>query len=195
MRGKIEQRIQESISAKQRLLRDCLSTIEQAARLLVECYQKSGKAVFFGNGGSAADAQHLAAEFVGDYRRRRKALPALALHTNTSTITAVANDYHYDEIFARQIEAFLKSGDVAVGLSTSGNSPNVLKGLQAARRIGAKTIALSGKGGGKIAKEADVCVVVPSQDTDRIQEAHILIGHIFCECVEQALFPDIEEKA
>lgn len=190
MRDLIRRRVEESIRAKQRLLEACLPAVERAAELLVETYRGGGKAAFFGNGGSAADAQHLAAELVGNYRKRRRALPALALHANTSTLTALANDYSYEEVFARQIEGWLSKGDAAVGLSTSGNSKNVLAGVRAARKAGAKTVGLLGRGGGIIAPEVDVAVVVPSDDTDRVQEAHILIGHIFCELIEQAMFPE-----
>jgi D-sedoheptulose 7-phosphate isomerase len=185
----IKKRIEESIQTKQSLLAQCLPEIEKAAKLMVDCYQKGHKAVFFGNGGSAADAQHMAAELVGDYRKRRKAVLALALHTNTSTLTALGNDYGYDQVYSHQIEGLCVPGDVAVGLSTSGNSENVLKGVLAAKKNGVTTVALLGRDGGKIAKEVDVAIIVPAKDTDRIQESHMLIGHIFCELIESALFP------
>jgi D-sedoheptulose 7-phosphate isomerase len=189
MIGKIRARIEESIQVKQNLLVKCLPQIEKATELLVQCYRNGHQAAFFGNGGSAADAQHLAAELVGDYLKRRRALPALALHANTSTLTALANDYSFQEVYSHQIEGLLKPGDVAVGLSTSGRSANVLKGLQAARRMGVTTIGLLGGDGGEIAKEVDVAVVVPASSTARVQECHILIGHIFCEQIENAVFP------
>jgi len=189
MNDKIRQRIEESISTKQKLLAQCLPQIEKAADLLVKAYQAGNKAVFFGNGGSAADAQHIAAELVGDYLKRRRALMALALHTNTSTLTALGNDYGYDQVYSHQIEGLCKKGDVAVGLSTSGNSPNVLLGVQAAKKMGVATIGLLGKDGGKIAKEVDIAIIVPAQSTDRIQESHMLMGHIFCEMIESAMFP------
>jgi D-sedoheptulose 7-phosphate isomerase len=185
----IRSRIEESIRAKQNLLAKCLPEIEKAAKALVECYVKGHKAVFFGNGGSAADAQHMAAELVGDYRKRRKAVLSLALHTNTSTLTALGNDYGYDQVYSHQIEGLCVPGDVAVGLSTSGNSENVYKGILAAKKNGVTTVALLGRDGGKIAKEADIAIIVPAKDTDRIQESHMLVGHIFCELIESALFP------
>ncbi|MGH7739977.1 MAG: D-sedoheptulose-7-phosphate isomerase [bacterium] len=189
MIDKIRSRIEESIQAKQNLLAKCLPEIEKAGKILVESYLKGRKAVFFGNGGSAADAQHMAAELVGDYLKRRKAVMALALHTNTSTLTALGNDYGYDQVYSHQIEGLCVPGDVAVGLSTSGNSENVLRGVRAAKAVGAATIGLLGRDGGKIAQEVDVAIVVPAQSTDRIQESHMLIGHIFCELIESALFP------
>jgi len=189
MRDKIRGRIEESIQVKQNLLAKCLPQIEKAGDILVQCYLSGHKAAFFGNGGSAADAQHLAAELVGDYLKRRKALPAMALHENTSTMTALGNDYGYDQVYSHQIEGILKEGDVAVGLSTSGNSQNVYQGILAAKKVGAHTIALLGRDGGKIAKEAEVSIVVPASSTDRIQECHILVGHIFCEMIESAVFP------
>lgn len=144
-----------------------------------------GKIFFFGNGGSAADAQHLAAELVVRYRANRKALPALALTTDTSTLTACANDYSFDGIFSRQVEALCRPGDVAIGISTSGNSPNVLAGLAAARAIGATTIGFTGGTGGKMVELCDHCLVVPSTTVARIQEIHILAGHALCDVIEK----------
>jgi D-sedoheptulose 7-phosphate isomerase len=189
MIDKIRGRIEESIQVKQSLLKRCVPDIEKAAGILVTAYQRGNKAAFFGNGGSAADAQHIVAELVGDYLKRRRALPALALHANTSTLTALSNDYGFQEAYAHQVEGLLVKGDVAVGLSTSGRSPNVLRALQAARKLGASTIGLLGRDGGDIAPAVDVAVIVPASATDRIQECHILIGHIFCELIENAIFP------
>lgn len=189
MADKIRGRIEESIQVKQNLLAKCLPQIEKAADILVKAYLRGNQAAFFGNGGSAADAQHIAAELEGDYLKRRRALPALALHTNTSTLTALGNDYGYDQVYSHIIEGVLKEGDVAVGLSTSGNSENVYKGVLAARKNKAHTIALLGRDGGKIAKEVDVAIIVPSSATDRIQECHMMMGHIFCEMIESAMFP------
>jgi D-sedoheptulose 7-phosphate isomerase len=149
--------------------------------------QKGRKVVFFGNGGSAADAQHISAELVGKFKKMRPALRASALTTNTSILTAIGNDFSFDEIFARQVQATLEPGDVAVGISTSGRSANVIKGVQEAQRIGAKTIALTGSGGGQLVSLCDHKVMVPSNDTQRIQESHIMIGHIVCELVEASL--------
>ncbi|MFX1311019.1 MAG: SIS domain-containing protein [Promethearchaeota archaeon] len=155
---------------------------------IVDSYKNNKKIVLFGNGGSAADAQHIAAEFVGKFYKERRSLPALALHTNTSVITATANDYSYDNIFERQVSSLVNKGDIAIGLSTSGNSPNVIKGLEKAKEIGAKTIGFTGQRENKIEKIVDYCLKVPSTDTPRIQEGHITIGHIICYLVENELF-------
>ncbi|MBR9972770.1 D-sedoheptulose 7-phosphate isomerase [Magnetospirillum sp. J10] len=152
---------------------------------------QGGKIVFFGNGGSAADAQHLAAELVVRYRTNGRALAALALTTDTSILTACSNDFSYDDIFARQIEALLRPGDVALGISTSGNSPNVLKALEAARGLGGIAAGLSGRDGGKMVGLCDPLIVVPSTVTARIQEMHILIGHALCDVLEQRLRPGV----
>jgi D-sedoheptulose 7-phosphate isomerase len=189
MTDKIRGRIEESIQVKQTLLARCLPQIEKAGEILVKAYLRGNKAVWFGNGGSAADAQHIAAELVGDYLKRRRALMSLALHTNTSTLTALGNDYGYDQIYSHQIEGLCQEGDVCVGLSTSGNSENVLKGVIAAKKVKAHTIGLLGRDGGKIAKEVDVAIIVPASATDRIQECHMMMGHIFCELIESAMFP------
>ena len=144
--------------------------------------------LLFGNGGSAADAQHIAAEFVGRYYLDRPALPAQALTVNTSSLTAIANDYDYDQIFSRQIEAFGQAGDVAIGISTSGNSRNIVEALRVAKRKDMVTVGMTGESGGQLKVEVDYCICVPSRDTPRIQEAHILVGHILSELVEQAIF-------
>ena len=149
-----------------------------------------GKILFFGNGGSAADAQHMAAEFVGRFIPDRPALPALSLATDTSVLTALGNDYGYDQIFSRQIEALGKPEDTAVAISTSGNSPNVLAGLDAARAAGLYTLGLTGETGGKMLDRVDVLFRVPSKITPRVQEAHILLGHTLCELIDRSLFPD-----
>ena len=188
MRERIKQRIRESgevISA----LEGQAEKIEKAAELMIEAF-RSGCAVYlFGNGGSAADAQHIAAELQGRFTLDRPALRAFALTTNTSTLTAIANDFGYERVFSRQLEGVLKEGDVVVGISTSGASPNVLQGLATAKRLGAKTIALVGKNPANVLFGAcDVVISVPSNITSRVQESHILIGHIICELVEHALF-------
>jgi D-sedoheptulose 7-phosphate isomerase len=147
---------------------------------------KSGRCVFFcGNGGSAADAQHLAAEFVGRFRLERLPLPSMALTTNTSLLTAIANDYGYDQVFSRQVHAFAKPSDILFGISTSGNSPNVVRAIQEARTLGVYTVGLTGRSGGKLKECADVLLNVPSDQTPRIQESHILLGHIYCDLVER----------
>jgi D-sedoheptulose 7-phosphate isomerase len=169
-------------------LTDLIPVVERVGREMVTCLQNGGKIIFMGNGGSAADAQHLAAEFVGKFQKERKAYRAISLTTDTSILTAVANDYGYDEIFARQIDGLCKPGDVVVGMSTSGNSPNVIKGIGLANKIGALTVGFAGHThGGQLEKQARYCVTIPSMVTARIQEAHILIGHILCEWVETEL--------
>ncbi len=187
---RIDQEIQESIAVKARLRTKALELIAQMASLIVQRLRAGNKLILFGNGGSAADAQHIAAELVGRYVMHRRALPAIALTTNTSVLTAVANDYGFEEIFARQISALGKPGDVALAISTSGNSANVLRGLLAAKEQGMFTIGLSGKSGGGIRGVVDLCLCVPSDATARIQEAHILIGHILSRIVEEAFLAE-----
>ena len=162
--------------------------IEAVAQEITSCLQKGGKIILMGNGGSAADAQHLAAEFVGRFQQERQAYSAIALTTDTSVLTAVANDYGYEEVFARQIEGLCKTGDIVVGMSTSGNSSNVLKALVLANSLGALTVGFAGnQDGGELQKLAKYCLTVPSMVTARIQEAHMLIGHVLCAWVETAL--------
>ncbi len=179
--------IRESAAVKEALIKETLPSIEKAAELLTDCVKRGGRVFFFGNGGSASDSQHLAAEFVGRYEKERRALGAVALTTDTSILTAVSNDYGFEKIFERQIEALGRKGDVAVALSTSGNSKNVLLGAAKARALGLSVIAFTGAGGGKLKAGADVCIVVPSTRTSRVQESHILIGHILCEIVDQSI--------
>ncbi|MDO8577858.1 MAG: D-sedoheptulose 7-phosphate isomerase [Dehalococcoidales bacterium] len=183
----IATRLEENIQVQQDLTRSTLGKIEAMVDLILAAYRSGGKVIFCGNGGSAADAQHLAAELVGRFKLERRALPAIALNTNTSILTALGNDYGYETVFSRQVEALANKNDIVIGLSTSGNSPNIIKAIEAAKSRGAKTIGLSGGNGGKLAKVADLAVVVPSDNTPRIQEAHITIGHIVCELVEREL--------
>jgi len=180
------QRILESISLKNDLLKDVVypEAVSAAAAAMSQAIRQGNKILFFGNGGSAADAQHLAAELVGRYLRERPALPAIALTTNTSVLTAIANDYAYEQVFARQIEALGNRGDVAIGITTSGNSSNVLRAMETASTKGLVTIGLTGATGGKLRALVAHCLCVPSTDTPRIQECHILTGHILCEIVE-----------
>lgn len=182
--------IQASIDLKRALLADerLLAATDRAAALLVESFRQGGKAMFCGNGGSAADAQHLAAELSGRFYLDRRALPAEALHTNSSYVTAVANDYGYEEIYARLVTGTGHRGDVLIGLSTSGNSANVVAAFHAAKALGIHTIALTGDGGGELAPLADILIAVPSQITPRIQECHMLLGHTICEIVEREFF-------
>jgi D-sedoheptulose 7-phosphate isomerase len=182
--------IERSIEVHNCLLDVCLPILTEAADALVAAYRSGHKALFFGNGGSAADAQHLAAEFLGRYLRQRDALPALALNSNSSAVTAISNDYGYEQVFARQLHALGKPGDVAVGLSTSGNSPSVIQAINCARSLGLFTIALTGASGGRLRGLADALIAVPSEETPRIQECHILLGHALCDAVEQALSID-----
>lgn len=183
----IRRTIQESIQVKESIVRTMIPEIAQAAAWIVESYRNGGKLVLFGNGGSAGDAQHIAAELVGRFERERRALPAIALTTNTSTLTAIGNDYGYNKIFSRQVEAWVQPADVVIGISTSGNSPNVLEGIAAAKTKGAKTIGLTGEKGGKLASQTDLCLKVPSSNTARIQESHIMIGHLLCLLLEQQI--------
>jgi D-sedoheptulose 7-phosphate isomerase len=181
--------IEASIATHQRLLGDgtAMRLIADVTKALVNALQQGRKVLLFGNGGSAADAQHIAAEFVGRFAMERAALPVLALTVNTSCVTAIGNDYGFDRVFARQIEAFGKPGDMGIGISTSGNSANVLLGLAKAREIGMTTVALVGASGGKMRNSADYCICVPSDETPRIQECHILIGHVISELAEKAI--------
>lgn len=187
MRQKIAKDIQDGIAVKQALLETGIEPIEKAVLLTIQCLRKGCKLIFFGNGGSAADSQHLAAEFVGRYEKERPALPAIALTTDTSILTAVGNDYGFDAVFERQIEALGKPGDVAFAVSTSGNSRNVIRAVQKAKTLGLATIGFLGRSGGDLRSLVDIPIVVPSQKTSRIQESHILIGHILCERVDEAL--------
>jgi D-sedoheptulose 7-phosphate isomerase len=163
------------------------AVVNDIARRLIIAFRAGRKVLWMGNGGSAADAQHLAAEFSGRFLRERRALPSEALSVNPSAVTAIANDYGYERVFARQVEAFAQPGDVVIGITTSGNSPNVVQALEAAKRIGATTIAFSGNGGGKVAQIADVALVGPDGYSAIIQEVHITMGHIVCDLVEQEL--------
>jgi len=188
----VRDRIQSSMDVKQALLRDSdfHKLVAQVATQIVKSLRAGGKVFFFGNGGSAADAQHLAAEFTGRYLKQRRALPALALHANSSSLTAIGNDYGFEFVFARQLEALGKEGDVAIGISTSGNSANVLRALEVAKSKSIYTVALAGASGGAMKKLADCTLCIPSDETPRIQECHILTGHLICEIVEQILFED-----
>ncbi|MDG6908086.1 MAG: D-sedoheptulose 7-phosphate isomerase [Nitrososphaerota archaeon] len=181
--------IDESIRTKELLKREA-DKILRAAMMAVDCLKNEGKIVLFGNGGSAADAQHIAAEFTGKYLIVRKALPAIALTTNTSSLTAISNDYSYEHVFERQVEALCTLKDLVIGISTSGNSPNVLLGIEAAKKIGSRTVGLTGKTGGKLAELAELAIRVPSNSTPRIQESHILIGHVVCGLVDREMVHD-----
>jgi len=184
----ILKRFKESSEVNRLFLRENLPKLLDVIKSVSHAFESGNKIFFFGNGGSAADAQHLAAEFVNRYVMDRPPLPAIALTTDTSILTSVSNDLAFDEIFAKQLRALGKEGDVASGISTSGNSPNIIKAFEVAKEIGMKRVALTGNNGGVISKMADFSLVVPSTSTPRIQEVHILIGHILCEMVEHYLF-------
>ena len=190
MNTKIHDIISASISVKQQVLADTqlLQEIDAATQACITALKNGNKLLFCGNGGSAADAQHLAAEFTGRFYSDRKALPAEALHCNTSYLTAVANDYSYDVIYARLLEGIAKPGDVLVGISTSGNSGNIVKAFEMAKSIGVVTVGFTGATGGKMKPLSDFLINVPSTTTPRIQESHILVGHIICELVEENIF-------
>lgn len=183
--------IESSIATKQKLLSDHkqLENIARAADLCIQSIRGGGKILLCGNGGSAADAQHIAAELSGRFQYDRPPLYAEALHVNTSYITAVANDYGFDQVYSRMIEAAGKAGDLLIGLSTSGRSANVVQALKKAKSIGMKTLGLTGDSAADMAPHCDLCILIPSQNTARIQEAHILIGHILCELIESQIFP------
>ena len=186
-RDEIARKLEESVQLKKAVATSKIGEIENMVTLILAAHKAGGKVVLFGNGGSAADAQHLACELVGRVTHNRQALPAIALTTNTSTLTAVANDYGYETVFSRQVEALVNEKDVVIGLSTSGNSPNVVQALKAAKKKGAKTVGLTGGDGGKLTEVADLVLTVPSNSVPRIQEIHITIGHIVCELVEKEL--------
>ncbi|MFC1481748.1 D-sedoheptulose 7-phosphate isomerase [Candidatus Neomarinimicrobiota bacterium] len=182
--------IQQAFKSHDNMVRDLpdlIPKIEMVTARMIQALKEGGKILWMGNGGSAADAQHLAAEFVGRYVRERHGFASIALTTDTSILTAVSNDYGFDTIFSRQIEALCTAKDIVVGISTSGKSANVLKGINKAREVGALTIGFSGRDGGELDDLVDISLVIPADDTSRIQEGHILIGHIICDLVEAAL--------
>jgi len=177
----------ESIQVKEEIMRSKIPEILDITEAFIQCIRKGGKIIFFGNGGSAADSQHLAAELVGRFKKDRGALAAIALTTNTSILTSLSNDYGYEIVFSKQIEGLGNKEDLAVGISTSGKAKNVIAAIKQAKKMGIKTIALTGADGGELAKLADIAFIVPSSVTARIQEAHITVGHIICELTEEAL--------
>jgi len=188
MRDIVIRVLEESASIKKLAAESLADVVTDAARIVIKAYRAGGKVLLIGNGGSAADAQHLAGELVGRFRMERKALPAIALTTDTSTLTALANDYGYDAVFSRQIEALAGAGDVLIAITTSGASANILKAIDTARSEGVAVIALTGEKGKQLADVADLAIMVPSTNTQRIQEVHITIGHIICQLVEEGLF-------
>jgi len=187
---KVNALLKESINVTEELCRQTaeIEKIEKTVKLITAALKKGKKIVLFGNGGSAADAQHIAGELAGRFKLERQGLPAIALTTNTSVLTAIANDYGYDMVFSRQVEGIVEQGDVVIGISTSGKSPNVIEGIKAAKKREAYTVGLTGAKGERIEELADICIKVPSTDTPHIQEAHITVGHIICQLVEEDFF-------
>jgi len=185
--SKIALELESSVQVKTQVIAEQITRLNEIVQLVIRALQEGKKIVLFGNGGSAADCQHWAAEMVGKFKRDRKALPFVALTTDTSILTSIANDYGFENVFSRQIEALGQEGDVAIGISTSGNSPNVLKGIIVAKAKGMTTVGFTGGDGGKLVDCADICFQVPSQSTPRIQEVHITVAHIICEIIEQEL--------
>lgn len=188
----IESQIRSSIQVKTLVLEDAalVAQIAGVSQLIIDAYKNGNKTLLAGNGGSAADAQHIAGELVARFHYDRPGLPSIAITTDSSIITAIGNDYGYERLFSRQVEALGNAGDVFIGISTSGNSPNIVKALAACKEKGIISIGLTGASGGKMAELCDYCLKVPSNETPRIQEVHILIGHIICLIVEEAMFPD-----
>jgi D-sedoheptulose 7-phosphate isomerase len=193
MKERIVRIFDEHARLQKEFLKHNTEVLAQVAEVLLQAFRKGRTAFFFGNGGSAADAQHLAAEFVNRFRLDRRALPALALNVDTSVLTSIANDRGYDRVFARQIEAFGHPDDVAVGLSTSGASPNVIEGIRLARQQGLVTVGFSGGDGGALLRECDHCLVVPAKGAARVQELHLICGHVVCDLVEQELLHPTRE--
>lgn len=192
MKKYIKEQIKKSYETKQLIYKNkvLLSNIEDVAQRCVKLYRNKKKTILAGNGGSAADAQHIAAELVGRYGFDRPSIPSLALTTDTSNLTAIGNDYGYDKVFSRQLEGMGQDGDMFIGISTSGNSINIIKAFKAAKKKNIFTVALTGRDGGKMGKIADISLIVPSDSTPRIQESHILIGHILCDIIEKEIFGD-----
>ena len=188
MKEHVVKAFDDSAEIKRRFVREHADRIVEVARLIARAFKEGHKVLLFGNGGSSTDASHIAAEFVGRYHRDRSPLPAISLGTDMAALTCIANDYDYAEIFARQVRAHGQKGDIAIAISTSGNSPNVLKGVEAAREIGLITVGWTGGKGGKLASLVNHCFVVPSTVTARIQESHITLGHVLCELIEKDVF-------
>ncbi len=188
MKDQIIQSFRESADLKVRFIRQNVNLLGQVIQMVVEAFKRGNKVLLFGNGGSAADAQHIAAEFINRFLIERPPLPAIALTTDTSVLTSISNDYGYVDSFSKQLKALGREGDVAIGLSTSGTSANVIKAIKVAKEMGLKTVSLAGGDGGEVAKLSDVALVVDSPSTPRIQEVHITIGHVLCEMVDRMLF-------
>ncbi|GAB6189632.1 D-sedoheptulose 7-phosphate isomerase [Marinitoga arctica] len=190
----IKKGIEKSIEVKKNILKneELIKKIEITSKLIIKALKNKKKIIFCGNGGSAADAQHLAAEFMGKFYLDRNPLPSISLTVNTSVLTAIGNDYGYEEIFVRQLKGIGQSGDILVGISTSGNSKNIIKAFEYAKENDISTIAFTGENGGRMKEYVDILINIPSKDTPRIQEAHITIGHIICEIVEKEIFGEVK---
>lgn len=188
MEDKIKNIIKESIAIKEKISTSCLKDIQAIANLCIKTLKQGGKIIFCGNGGSAADSQHLATELLVRFKKDRKTLPSIALTTNTSILTAIGNDYGYEKVFSRQLEALANKNDILIAISTSGKAKNVIEAVKKAKEIGIKTVAFTGESGKEFAKSCDLSVIVPSTNTARIQESHICIGHILCEIIEDIVF-------
>jgi D-sedoheptulose 7-phosphate isomerase len=194
MKEKIVRAFKESMSVKQKFVNENVETIIEVSKVMAETFSNGGKLLLFGNGGSACDASHIAAEFVNRFKRERPAVPALALNTDIAVLTSIANDYDYVNVFERQLKAFAQEGDIVMAISTSGKSPNVVKAVEAAKRKKIKTIALTGEKGDKLAAISDYVFAVPSNNTPRVQETHITLGHVLCQMVEEILFESHRKK-
>ncbi len=188
MREKILKVFNESIEVKKKFVEENVETIIEVSNLLADTFSRENKLLLFGNGGSASDASHIAAEFVNRFKKERPALPAIALNSDTAVITSIANDYDYMNIYARQLKAFAQDGDMVIAISTSGNSKNIIKAIDVAKRKKLKTVAFTGAKGDKLASKCDFVFAVPSSNTPRIQETHITLGHVICQMVEEILF-------
>jgi len=194
MKEKILKAFEDSISVKQQFVHENIDSIVEVSKLIADCFSKGGKLLLFGNGGSSSDASHIAGEFVNRFTKDRPPFPALALNTDMAVLTSISNDYDFSEIFARQMKAFAQEGDVVIAISTSGNSPNVLKAIDVAKKKKIKTIAFTGAKGDKLASRTDYVFAVPSAVTPRIQETHITLGHVICQMVEEILFESHRKK-
>lgn len=186
----INKEIEEHLGVVEKIAADQVEKVEKITLAIIDCYKNKGKVVLFGNGGSAADAQHIATELVGKFKMERESLPALALTVNSSILTAIGNDYGFDKIFEKQVDGTVSDRDVVIGISTSGNAENVIRGILKAKEKGAKTIVFTGATGGKLRGVADFLINVPSGSTPRIQEVHIMLGHIICGVIEKELFKE-----
>jgi len=188
MKKKILQAFEESASVKESFIKDNVNAVIEISNLIADTFNSGGKLLIFGNGGSSTDASHIAAEFVGRFKMERPALPAIALNSDMAAVTAIANDYGFSDIFVRQLKAHAQGGDLVIGISTSGNSSNVVKAVEAAKSRGLKTVVFTGEKGSQLDSIADYVLAVPSSDTPRIQETHITLGHVLCQMVEEILF-------